>query len=44
MLSFVEKFQENVKSRPNDPLFFDDVNTKGISYSKIDEVSAKVYR
>ncbi len=44
MLSFVEKFQENVKLRPNDPLFFDDVITKGISYSKIDEVSAKVYR
>ena len=43
MLQFVEKFSENVKNSPSIPLFFDDVNTKGISYSKIDEVSAKVY-
>ena len=43
MLSFVKKFSENVKKSPNIPLFFDDVNTKGVSYAKIDEISAKVY-
>lgn len=43
MLSFVEKFEDNVKKSPNTPLFFDDANPKGISYSKIDEVSAKIY-
>ena len=43
MLSFVEKFEENVEKSPSLPLFFDDSNTKGVSYSKIDEISAKVY-
>ena len=43
MLSFVEKFEENVEKSPSLPLFFDDTNTKGVSYSKIDEISAKVY-
>ena len=43
MLSFAEKFEENVKKSPNLPLFFDDANTKGVSYSKIDEISSKVY-
>ncbi len=43
MKSFVEKFEENVKNNPNKPLFFDEMNTKGISYSKIDEVSSRVY-
>ena len=43
MLSFAEKFEENVKKSPSLPLFFDDANTKGVSYSKIDEISAKVY-
>ena len=43
MKSFVEKFSENVKKSPNNSLFFDDINTKGISYAKIDEVSGKIY-
>lgn len=43
MLSFVEKFQENVKNSPNMTFIYDEVNTKGISYAKIDEVSAKIY-
>ena len=43
MLSFVEKFQENVKKSPNMTFIYDDYNTKGISYAKIDEVSAKIY-
>ena len=43
MLSFAEKFEENVKKSPSLPLFFDDANTKGVTYSKIDEISAKVY-
>ena len=43
MKSFVEKFSENVKKNPNNALFFDDANKKGVSYSKIDEVSAKIY-
>ena len=43
MKSFVEKFEENVKLSPNKSLFFDEVNTKGISYSVIDEVSSKIY-
>lgn len=43
MLSFVEKFQENVKNSPNMTFIYDEVNTKGISYARIDEVSAKIY-
>lgn len=43
MKSFVEKFEENVKLSPNKALFFDELNTKGISYSVIDEVSSKIY-
>lgn len=43
MKSFVNKFSENVKKNPNHSLFFDDANTKGISYAKIDEVSGKIY-
>lgn len=43
MKSFVEKFEENVKLSPNKSLFFDEANTKGISYSVIDEVSSKIY-
>ena len=43
MLSFVEKFQENVNKSPNMTFIYDEYNTKGISYSKIDEVSAKIY-
>ena len=43
MKSFVKKFSENVKKNPNHSLFFDEVNTKGISYAKIDEVSGKIY-
>ena len=43
MMSFVEKFQENVKKSPNMAFIYDDYNTKGISYAKIDELSAKIY-
>ena len=43
MKSFVEKFEENVRKNPNKPLFFDDMNVKGISYAKINEVSGKIY-
>ena len=43
MKTFVEKFKENVQNSPNTSLFFDEVNTKGISYSKIDDVSARIY-
>ena len=34
MLSFVEKFHENVKNSPNMTFIYDEVNTKGISYAK----------
>ena len=43
MLSFMEKFTENVKNNPNTAMFFDEINTKGISFGKIDEVSARIY-
>ena len=43
MLSFVEKFQENVEKNPNMTFIYDEYNTKGISYAKIDEVSSKIY-
>ena len=43
MKSFVEKFGDNVKKRPNQAFIFDEANSKGISYSKIDEVSGKIY-
>jgi acyl-coenzyme A synthetase/AMP-(fatty) acid ligase len=39
----MEKFTENVKNNPNTAMFFDEINTKGISFGKIDEVSARIY-
>ena len=44
MKSFVEKFEENVRNNPGASLFFDESSTKGVGYSKIDEISAKIYR
>ena len=44
MKSFVEKFNENVKKNPGASLFYDESNTKGVSYLKIDEISGKVFR
>ena len=43
MLSFVEKFNENVKNNPNNSILFDEANPKGINFTKIDEISAKIY-
>ena len=33
MLSFVEKFNENVKNNPNNSILFDEANPKGINFT-----------
>ena len=39
----IEKLKQYTSQRPDEPILFDDANSKGITYAQLDEMSGKVY-
>ena len=43
METIIDRLQEYTRMNPGAPILYDDVHTKGISYSQLDDLSARVY-
>ncbi len=43
MRTIIDRLQEYTEKKPNAPILFDDLYTKGVTYSQLDEMSGKVY-
>ena len=39
----IEKLKQYTSQKPDEPILFDDANSKGITYAQLDEMSGKVY-
>ena len=44
MTNIIELLEQYTKEKPNAAILFDDVHSKGITYSQLDEMSGRVYR
>ncbi|WP_408070457.1 AMP-binding protein [Butyrivibrio sp. JL13D10] len=43
MKTIIDTLQEYTAKAPNETILFDEVSTKGVSYSQLDEMSGKIY-